>query len=167
MKKNKIYKFVLMLTIVRIIGIPLIFCFKDISLLIYLNILFITDFWDGYLARKYNVTSTSGALLDLLADKVLVTVLLIYLTMLNILPLWITILLVVREIYSMILRIYYLKKNKKIISASIIGKSKTALQFVAIDFAILNIWGYKFLFVLVIILSYISIFNYIVKGWKK
>ena len=63
--------------------VPIIFSYEYgfyvFSLLIFI-IAALTDFLDGYFARKNNQTSDLGALLDLLADKIFVSVLLIWMT---------------------------------------------------------------------------------------
>lgn len=167
MKKNKIQNLVNMLTIVRIIGIPILFFLNNnIYLLIYLNALFITDFLDGYFARKLNVESQKGAILDLIADKFLVIFLLIVFGIQGKLSIIIVILIAIREIYSLIMRTYFLIKKNNFIGASLIGKSKTFIQFIAFDLLILNIPGYQVAFIIVIILSYYSIFDYMIKALK-
>ena len=67
-----------------------------------------SDFLDGFLARRYNITSNLGSLLDLLADKVLVSSILIYLVFHtgNIFLLILTIIIIVREISISSLRLF-------------------------------------------------------------
>ena len=57
----------------------------------------ITDFFDGYLARKYNLVTSFGKLIDPLADKILVSAAFIYLTAVGICPFWVSILIIFRE----------------------------------------------------------------------
>lgn len=162
-------KFILIqvLTILRIIGIPFFLLLNGWSAFILLNFLFITDFLDGYLSRKYNLTSTTGAILDLLGDKTLTIFLLILYFFKGSLSIIIVLLLVIRELYSIIMRFYYMKKKKELISASFAGKLKTALMFISFDFMILDIKGYQILFVFVIFLSYYSLIKYILIGLKN
>ncbi len=156
-----------MLTILRIIGIPFFLILDGWSAFFLLNFLFLTDFLDGYFSRKYNLTSDFGAIMDLLGDKTLTIFLLILYLFKGSLNFWIVFLLVFRELYSIIMRFYYLKNKKGLISASFGGKLKTALMFISFDFLILNIPGYHFLFILVIIISYYSLFKYILEGLKR
>ena len=77
--------FINSLTICRVVLAPLIFCliltFQSYSLaLILFTLASITDFFDGYLARKYKLTSTLGEILDPIADKILVLFLIIALS---------------------------------------------------------------------------------------
>ena len=63
--------------------IPIIIFFENESYLLSIItfiIASVTDFLDGYIARKRNLVSKTGALLDLLADKVFVSIILIWLT---------------------------------------------------------------------------------------
>jgi CDP-diacylglycerol--glycerol-3-phosphate 3-phosphatidyltransferase len=94
-----------------------------------------TDGIDGYLARKFNVVSEFGKLMDPIADKVLTLGALITLSILNELPWWVTILIAVREIGITVYRFFMLSDH--VIAASPAGKLKTIMQFVAISFALL------------------------------
>ena len=74
--------FIQILTYFRIIAGPMIFCLILVfqSYGIALSILLLasaSDYWDGYLARKYSLTSVLGAVLDPIADKILITFVLI------------------------------------------------------------------------------------------
>ena len=92
----------------------------------------ITDFLDGYLARKWNAVSPLGAMLDPVADKLLVALMLIYLlTVLGGAVLLPVILIVLRELYISSLR-EFLANRQVLLPVSKSGKWKTALQMVAI-----------------------------------
>ena len=86
----------------------------------------ITDYLDGYFARKSNQTSNVGALLDLLADKVFVSILLIWMTFNfeSLLILISTILIVSREISISYLRLFIVSQSKNMdeIKSDLIGK---------------------------------------------
>ena len=74
--------FIQILTYFRIVAGPIIFLFILVfqSYGIALSLLLLasaTDYWDGYLARKYSLTSVLGAVLDPIADKILITFVLI------------------------------------------------------------------------------------------
>lgn len=94
-----------------------------------------TDGIDGWLARKYNVVSDFGKLMDPIADKVLTLGALVTLSILNELPWWVTILIAVREIGITVYRFFMLSDH--VIAASAAGKLKTIMQFVAISLALL------------------------------
>jgi CDP-diacylglycerol--glycerol-3-phosphate 3-phosphatidyltransferase len=90
----------------------------------------ITDFFDGYLARRLKVTSSLGVFLDLTADKVLVSTILIALVQIALVPAWIVFIIVTREFVVMGLRSMAAAKGK-VIPAGIWGKQKTFITLVA------------------------------------
>lgn len=91
----------------------------------------LTDFLDGYLARKWNVVSAIGAMLDPLADKLLVALMLLYLLTHSDVPLLPVAVILLREIYIAGLR-ESLALRSIPLPVSSGGKWKTALQMVAI-----------------------------------
>ncbi len=97
----------------------------------------VTDFLDGFLARKMGVESLLGKFLDPLADKLLVNSLLIYLVPMGRIPAWVVAVLIGREIAVTGLR--SIASNESIvIGAGSGGKWKTALQMVGILCLILH-----------------------------
>lgn len=97
----------------------------------------ITDYLDGHYARKHNGVSTLGKFLDPLADKVLVTSVLIMLLFKNSIDPYLVILVVVRDQLIGGLRSIAAAENL-IIDAKPTGKWKTALQMTAIPILILK-----------------------------
>lgn len=97
----------------------------------------VTDWFDGYLARKWNQTSALGAFLDPVADKLIVAVALVLLVE-NYASLWLTIpasIVIGREIVISALREWMAELGKRAnVAVSYVGKVKTALQMVAIGF---------------------------------
>ncbi len=94
----------------------------------------ITDWLDGYLARKYNLISDLGKLMDALNDKILNVGLFVILISKNILPTWgvfCVLLILCREFLITGLRII-LAKTGQILSAEKCGKLKTVLQIVVL-----------------------------------
>ena len=153
MKKNHIDKKKLInwpiiingLTISRILlGLPIIIALKggknDVFILLIL-IGGLTDFLDGYFARKHNHLSALGAKLDPLADKILLLGPMIWLVHENLLPLWAIWLLISRELFITLWR----ADKKTGVPASIQGKYKTTLQFISIIFLLWPTnWGNNF-----------------------
>ncbi len=90
----------------------------------------ITDFFDGYLARRYKIGSSFGVFLDLTADKVLVSAILIALVQIALVPAWIVVIIVAREFLVTGLRSMAAAKGK-VIPAGIWGKQKTTITMVA------------------------------------
>lgn len=95
----------------------------------------ITDYWDGYLARKMNLTTPFGAFLDPVADKLIVVVSLLIVVERD-QTLWVTIpalIIVAREIIISALREWMASMGKSdTVAVSFIGKAKTLVQMFAI-----------------------------------
>jgi CDP-diacylglycerol---glycerol-3-phosphate 3-phosphatidyltransferase len=90
----------------------------------------LTDFFDGYLARRLKIVSSFGAFLDLTADKVFVSAILIALVQIGLVPAWIVFVIVTREFLVTSLRSIAAEKGKKI-PPSMWGKQKTFITLVA------------------------------------
>ena len=93
----------------------------------------ITDIIDGWLARKWDLVSPAGAYLDPLADKLMVTTVLVMMIPLGWVPAWLVVLLLCREIAITGLR-GIASQEGMVISASTLGKLKTAFQSTALGF---------------------------------
>ncbi len=87
----------------------------------------ISDFFDGYLARKYGLVTNLGKLLDPLADKILVCSAFVYLSSVNMCPFWVTVLILFREFLVTGLRQLAALKGVAI-AADLSGKWKTGFQ---------------------------------------
>ena len=136
-----------------------------------------SDFLDGFLARKYNITSNLGALLDLLADKVLVSSVLIFLVFYtgNIYLLILTTIIILREISISSLRLFLVSSGVEIsnITPDKYGKLKTFLQMFSLSLLLIYPLFGKFFFTSVLILlllstifSILSFLNYL-KIWSS
>ena len=99
----------------------------------------LTDWLDGFIARKTNTISDLGKYLDPFADKVLVVSAMVAMAYFHLLPLWGVLIILIREMAIMLVRIVAMKK--KVISASWPAKIKTFLQMTAVVFVLLN-WPY-------------------------
>ena len=94
----------------------------------------LTDFADGYLARKWNQVSDFGALMDPLADKIFATATMILLVEFDFMPGWMAVVVLSREFLVTGLRTMALKSGR-VIKADRWGKCKTALQMTAVAIA--------------------------------
>ncbi|MBT9606582.1 CDP-diacylglycerol--glycerol-3-phosphate 3-phosphatidyltransferase [Microbacterium sp.] len=94
-----------------------------------------TDGIDGYIARRYEIVSDLGKLLDPIADKALTGVAFVGLSILGELDWWVTILVLVREIGITIYR--FLVVSDHVLAAAWMGKLKTVAQAVALSIALL------------------------------
>ena len=96
-----------------------------------------TDWFDGHLARRWNVTSKLGSFLDTTADKLLVSGVLIALLAEGRASPWIVAIIVGRELVLMGLR-GLIASEGEVMAPSMLGKLKTSIQFLAILLAILR-----------------------------
>ena len=145
------------LTFSRIlIGLPIVFVLNSGNNNIFILLLLIgglTDFLDGYLARRYNHQSVLGAKLDPLADKILLIGPMIWLVHENLVPLWSIWLIISREFFITSWRSELASGGP----ASFQGKYKTTLQFISISLLLWpENWGNIYTIVILNKVGYIS-----------
>jgi CDP-diacylglycerol--glycerol-3-phosphate 3-phosphatidyltransferase len=164
------------LTIFRVIMIPFFVFFvlvpvageasKWIALTIFI-IASLTDWLDGYLARKNNLVTNFGKFMDPLADKLLVCSALICLVELKNIPSWIVIVIIAREFIISGFRLVA-SDNGVVIAASYWGKFKTTFQMIMICLMIADLEPLRLLTAIVmwvaLILTMVSLVDYIVKN---
>src|SRR6266581_6599815 len=92
----------------------------------------LTDFFDGYLARRYHIVSQVGIFLDLTADKVFVCAILVAFVQLGLVPAWIVVIIIVREFIVTGLRSMAAAKGT-VIPAGKWGKQKTFITLIAME----------------------------------
>lgn len=127
----------------------------------------LTDFLDGYLARKYDMVTDTGKILDAIADKVLVSPILILLAANGFIPVIIPVVYVTRDIIVDAIKMQAASKGN-VVAAIKSGKIKTACMMVGlvlvffynIPFEFINIRVDLFLLFVACILSVISAFEY-------
>jgi len=134
-----------------------------------------TDGIDGAIARKYNLVTDLGKLLDPIADKILTGGALVSLSILGELPWWVTIVILVREVGITVFRFVMLRD--RVIPASRGGKLKTLAQSVAISLALLPLWLVfgdvpmhwvnTVAMSIAFILTVVSGIDYLVSAWRE
>ncbi|MEO8447991.1 MAG: CDP-diacylglycerol--glycerol-3-phosphate 3-phosphatidyltransferase [bacterium] len=100
--------------------------YRQLSLVVFF-IAVMTDWYDGWLARKYGQISKFGIFIDPLADKILTSAAFIAFYYLGIMPLWMVIVIVVRDLVITVFRSYQ-EFNGKTMKTSFIAKTKTFIQ---------------------------------------
>ena len=133
----------------------------------------LTDFLDGYLARKYNLVTDIGKVMDAIADKILVNGVLILLATEGYISAIIPVVIVSRDIVVDSIKMVAGQKSGAV-GASIAGKIKTACMLVGITllffydlpFSLVNIYPAKAIIMIATVLSIISGIQYYVKNKK-
>lgn len=165
-----------LLTVARIFMVPLLVVFLLTEYtLIGLSVFIVaslTDWFDGYLARRRKEITTLGQLLDPVADKLLISAAFISLVELGLAPAWMVVIIIGRELAISGLRIIAADQGVEI-PASSLGKYKTTVQMITVVPLIL---GPRFIgdwFVvgqvglwLVVILSLLSAGQYFANSWR-
>jgi len=100
----------------------------------------VTDFFDGYIAREWNQSSELGAILDPLADKMLIIGAFLALLFIGEISIWAVYIILIRELFISGLRINAISEGIDI-SASWSGKVKTVVQMIAIGFILMD-WAF-------------------------
>jgi len=120
--------------------------FSKVAALITFLLASFTDWFDGYLARKYNLMTDFGRFMDPIADKVLVLAAFFAFIELNLVPAWMVVIILLREFVITGIRLNALNRGK-VLAARGGGKHKTASQltaiFVILVFLILREIGFK------------------------
>ena len=168
------------LTVARMILVPFLVLFmltgwggeanRYISLAIFV-VASVTDWFDGKLARKYNLVTNFGKFMDPLADKLLVCSALIALVDLGKLAGWIVIVIIAREFIISGFRLVA-SDNGVVIAASYWGKFKTTFQMIMIILLVLDL-PFKYMNIInmavvyiALALTVISLIDYIAKNYK-
>lgn len=124
----------------------------------------LTDFLDGYLARKYGLITDLGKLMDPIADKILVTAALVGLVQMGRITIWPVILILAREFMITSFRSLAAYKGS-VIAASAWGKVKTVTQMIAIILLLLtNSVLADIILWISVVLTVISAMDYIIKN---
>jgi len=135
----------------------------------------VTDWLDGYLARKLNQTTDFGKFMDPLADKILVMAAMVYLVVLGDMSPWVLIIIESREFVIAGVRMVAANKNI-VIAASFWGKLKTVIQMIMIPTVLTQTQFVAFdnfthfvgriLIIASVVLAVISALDYIRKNWQ-
>lgn len=134
----------------------------------------ITDRIDGKWARKKKIVTDLGAFLDPLADKMLVNLAFLVLVYINVVPIWVFAIILIRDFAVDGMRMMAARDGVTI-AASIYGKLKTTVQMIALIILLLNLIVNLEIFTilgnialyLALVLTVFSGADYLIKGWKK
>ena len=159
------------ITIVRVALIPLFAIillvnipYKNLLAAFIFGMLSISDFLDGYFARKKKQVTEFGKLIDPIADKLLISTALVFLVVQGYegIYLWMAVSIIAREIVITAIRIYLLP-SKIVVPASNFGKAKTIVQSIGIVFVLLELPLSWHVMLAAVLLTIISGLEYVIK----
>ncbi|MFC1480546.1 CDP-diacylglycerol--glycerol-3-phosphate 3-phosphatidyltransferase [Candidatus Omnitrophota bacterium] len=90
-----------------------------------------TDYLDGFIAKKYNITSAFGRIMDPLADKILTLAAFLAFVEMKLVPAWMVVIIIMRELVITSIRLRALRHNE-VLAAGMGGKHKTVSQMLSI-----------------------------------
>lgn len=164
------------LTFLRILFIPIfaisLLYHKNVIAFLVFTLASISDVLDGFIARSYGQKTTLGSILDPMADMLLLTTAFIVLTILEWIPIWLTVIVVSRNVIILMGAATVFIINKELIaSTTFTGKVTTSLQLILIMYTLFTLcfnlpstFIFKLLFWVIAILSSICVLQYIVIG---
>ncbi len=132
----------------------------------------ITDYLDGFIARKLNMVTDLGKFLDQISDKIIVNIVLIALLQVGLLPGWFVAVVVTRDTLVSGIRMFLASKNV-VLAADIWGKMKTVFQMVLIIYVYMeNYFNFPsnitlILLTITAISTILSALNYTIKNKKQ
>ncbi|KAB3535289.1 CDP-diacylglycerol--glycerol-3-phosphate 3-phosphatidyltransferase [Alkaliphilus pronyensis] len=141
------------ITVLRFLLIPIftmVFFSGSSYAVIYSVVIFMlagfTDMLDGYIARKYNLVTKWGQAMDPLADKLMQLTVLVCFTIKKFLPIWILLVVAIKEILMVLGGLFlYTKKGKIVIPANKYGKIATVVFYIAIIWVAFELSFYTYL----------------------
>ena len=124
----------------------------------------VTDFLDGYLARKHNMVTDFGKVMDAIADKLLVNGMLIVLAVDGFIPVAVPVIVITRDTFVDSIKMVAGGKSGKAVGASIAGKAKTMCMMVGVSLMLLynlpfELVGLKLADALIMIATVLSVIS--------
>ncbi len=148
-RQKSIFNLATCLTISRFFLVPVFiyyFLADDFTwAVITLIIASITDVTDGLLARRFNMSTNLGSVLDPLADKFLMMISFIVLSAKDVFPPWLALIVIGRDFYIVfgLMYIYYVRRVQVVIKPSRLSKSTTFAQFVLLVMSFIKVYIVK------------------------
>jgi len=156
-----------MITVIRILLVPVFLIVfwaagphRVLWGMLILAVAGITDVIDGYLARKLHMVTPLGKILDPLADKLMVISVMTSLFMIGRFPLWLVVLVIVKELLLVTGSLFMVIRKHLQVSANFYGKAATIAIYAALFFSAFKITGDALVTVLAGIVSVIALSNY-------
>ena len=126
---NRVLTLPNVLSALRLVGVPvflwLLFTHQDLWAFVVLALSGITDYLDGKIARRFNLVSRVGQLLDPLADRLYVLSTLVALTIRDVIPLWLLVVLVARDLFMGVVILLLKRVGQTGLPVHFVGKAAT------------------------------------------
>jgi len=134
----------------------------------------LTDYFDGYFARRFNQISIAGKILDPLADKIFIGIIAVFLVIKRNFPIWYTFLIIGRDLIICIFGSIIIKKRGLVVKSNIIGKitnnvvvSSAGVYIIDWDFMRLPLVYLGTFFIILSLISYGRLFLTLKKNTVK
>ncbi len=101
--------------------------------------MWLTDILDGYIARKFNMITEFGKIIDPLADKICIIILGIILLNLKLIPLWFVLIIIIRDVLILLFGLYLNIKHKTTLMSNYPGKIAALIIGIILLLSITNI----------------------------
>ncbi|MDC1067614.1 CDP-alcohol phosphatidyltransferase family protein [Candidatus Kapabacteria bacterium] len=153
------------------IAIPLSFAIwnnEQLHIFIYVLIAAITDFLDGFFARRFNQITELGKILDPIADKTLIIITGIVLMIKEEIPIWFGIAIILRDLIILSAGIFVKNKYKVVLSANLFGKITLNVIVVTILLSVFYKLQYQFyVYCIATLFMFASLMSYLFNAIKK
>lgn len=126
----------------------------------------LTDALDGYIARRYNLITKWGKLMDPLADKLMLLTVLGCYFIDGIIKLWVILIIALKELLMIAGAAFLLKNRKVVVQANIYGKLATFLFYIAITTLVLDFVYAKHIMIIAVISTVLALVQYAVLNFR-
>ncbi|TJX13777.1 CDP-diacylglycerol--glycerol-3-phosphate 3-phosphatidyltransferase [Tissierella creatinini] len=160
-----------LITIFRLFLIPiflLVFHSNMVNNILYGGLIFIlagiSDVLDGYIARRYNQTTKLGTFLDPFADKLMSFAVLISFTMKGLIPMWVLIPILIKEVLMIIAGLtMYFRKDRRVIPANRYGKLATVFLYSSIMTIVFKLPEniIRLFLIITLLINIVAFYNYL------
>ncbi len=127
----------------------------------------VTDVLDGFIARRCNLITKWGKLMDPLADKLMLITVLVCLFIDKVIPLWAILIIVLKELLMILGAAFLYRQRKVVVQANFYGKLATFLFYVAVTALIFRLPYANYIFGIAILSTIMALFKYTALNFKR
>ncbi|HHU78550.1 MAG: CDP-diacylglycerol--glycerol-3-phosphate 3-phosphatidyltransferase [Caldicoprobacterales bacterium] len=127
----------------------------------------LTDVLDGFIARRYNLITKWGKLMDPLADKLMLITVLLCLFIDEVIPIWVILIIALKELL-MILGAAFLYRNRKmVVQANFYGKLATFLFYIAVTALVFELNYARYILFVAVFSTILALLQYAVRNFMR